>query len=55
MLAGSARLAIVIGGGAAVFALDAGLQGVFGVIAVGMVTFGTLTALAVSKAVWGVR
>jgi putative MATE family efflux protein len=55
VLAGSARLAIVICGGAAVFALDAGLHGVFGVIAVGMVAFGTLTALAVSKAVWGVR
>jgi len=55
VLAGSARLAIVIGGGVAVFALDAGLHAVFGVIAVAMVTFGTLTALAVSKAVWGVR
>ncbi len=55
VLAGSARLAIVIGGGAAVFALDAGLHAVFGVIAVGMVTFGALTAIAVRKAVWGVR
>ena len=55
VLAGTARLAIVICGGAATFALGAGLHAVFGVIAVGMVTFGTLTGLAVSKAVWGVR
>jgi hypothetical protein len=45
----------VIGGGAAVFAFDAGLASMFGVVAVGMIAFGTLTGLAVSRAVWGVR
>jgi len=55
VLAGTARLIIVVGGGAAVFALGAGLPVVFAVIAVGMVTYGTLTGLVVSKAVWGLR
>jgi putative MATE family efflux protein len=55
VLAGTVRLAIVIGGGAAVLAFDAGLASMFGVVAVGMIAFGTLTGLAVSRAVWGVR
>jgi Na+-driven multidrug efflux pump len=55
VLAGTARLAIVIGGGTAVFAFGAGLAAVFAVVALGMVVFGTLTALAVGRAVWGLR
>ena len=55
VLAGTARLAIVVAGGSAVLAAGAGLQSVFAVIAIAMLIFGALTALAVTRAVWGVR
>ena len=48
VLAGTARLAIVIIGGIAV----ATLQGVFATIAVGMVVFGALTMLFVKRTKW---
>jgi putative MATE family efflux protein len=48
MLAGTARLAVVIAGGA----LVASLQGVFAVIALGMVVFGGLTVLFVARERW---
>jgi putative MATE family efflux protein len=48
MLAGTSRLAIVIAGGA----LVASLQGVFGVIAVAMAAFGSLTMWFVARARW---
>jgi len=55
VLAGTARLLIVVAGGSAVLAAGAGLQSVFAVIAIAMLIFGVLTALAVTRAVWGVR
>jgi Na+-driven multidrug efflux pump len=48
VLAGTARLAVVIAGGA----LAASLQGVFAVIAFGIVAFGGLTVLFVARARW---
>ena len=48
VLAGTARLAVVIAGGA----LVASLQGVFAVIALGMVAFGGLTVLFVARERW---
>jgi len=55
VLAGTARLLIVVAGGSAVLAAGAGLQSVFAVIAIAMLFFGALTALAVARAVWGIR
>jgi putative MATE family efflux protein len=55
VLAGTARLAIVIAGGAAAVALGAPLGAVFGVITLGMLIYGTLSALAVRRTPWGAR
>lgn len=52
VLAGSARLAIVIAGGAAAVALGAPLSVIFGVIAVGMLAYGTMSAWAVHHTPW---
>ena len=48
MLAGTARLVLVIAGGA----LVASLQGVFAVIAAGMVVYGALTLWFAGRAEW---
>ena len=48
VLAGTARLALVLAGGFAV----ASLQGLFGVIAAAMAAFGLLTAWSVARAEW---
>ena len=48
VLAGTARLALVVAGGA----LVASLQGIFVVIALGMVVFGALTIWFVARAEW---
>ena len=48
VLAGTARLALVVAGGA----LVASLQGIFVVIALGMVVFGVLTIWFVARAEW---
>jgi Na+-driven multidrug efflux pump len=55
VLAGTARLAIVIAGGAAAVALGAPLGAVFGVITLGMLIYGTLSAWAVRRTPWGAR
>jgi Na+-driven multidrug efflux pump len=52
MLAGTARLLVVVLGGLIVFALDASLGWLFAVIAIGLTTLGTLTALAVHRTAW---
>ena len=52
VLAGSARLAIVIAGGAAAVALGAPLTAIFSVIAVGMLVYGTMSAWAVHRTPW---
>ena len=51
MLAGTARLAIVIAGGI----LAASLAGIFWTIAVGMAAYGVLTMAAVGRAKWAAR
>ncbi|MBI1943419.1 MAG: MATE family efflux transporter, partial [Betaproteobacteria bacterium] len=52
VLAGTARLAIVIAGGFAAVALGAALDWLFAVIAAGMIAWGALTAWAVRAADW---
>jgi putative MATE family efflux protein len=52
VLAGTARLAFVVAGALAVFALGTGLQGLFAVVALGMVILGSLTAAAVWRTGW---
>lgn len=52
VLAGTARLAIVIAGGAAVVALGVPLTALFSVIAVGMLVYGTMSAWAVHRTAW---
>jgi len=52
VLAGSARLAIVIAGGTAAVALGAPLTAIFSVIAVGMLVYGTMSAWAVHRTPW---
>ncbi len=52
VLAGTARLAIVIAGGAAAVALGAPLTAIFSVIAVGMLVYGTMSAWAVHRTPW---
>ena len=52
MLAGTARLAIVVAGGIVVLELAQPLGALFAVIACGIVLFGALTALAVYRAAW---
>jgi putative MATE family efflux protein len=53
VLAGTARLLVVVAGGAMVVALSGTLPALFAVIAGGLALFGALTALAVSKSAWG--
>ena len=52
VLAGTARLLVVVAGGAMVVALSGTLPALFAVIAGGLALFGGLTALAVYKAAW---
>lgn len=52
VLAGTARLAIVIAGGFAAISLGAPLSVVFGVIALGMLVYGTMSAWAVHRTAW---
>jgi Na+-driven multidrug efflux pump len=52
MLAGTARLLVVVLGGMILLALAAPLGWFFGVIALGLTTLGTLTALAVWRTSW---
>jgi putative MATE family efflux protein len=52
VLAGTARLVLVVAGGALVVALGGPLSGVFAVIAAGIVLFGLLIAAAVRGARW---
>jgi Na+-driven multidrug efflux pump len=53
MLAGTARLAVVVTGGLIVLKFALPLPGLFAVIAIGLVTLGLLTALAVLRTPWG--
>jgi putative MATE family efflux protein len=55
VLARTVQLVIVIGGGFFLLASGAGLGALFGLIAVGMVIFGTLSALAVARTDWARR
>jgi len=55
VLARTVQLVIVIGGGFVLLAAGTGLQAIFVLIAVGMVIFGTLSALAVARTSWGER
>jgi len=52
VLAATVRLAIAVGGGALVIAAGAPLWAMFVVIAVAMVAYGALTALAVTRTEW---
>jgi len=52
VLAGTARLFLVVGGAALVLALDGPLWSVFALVALGLVVFGSLTALAVQRTDW---
>jgi Na+-driven multidrug efflux pump len=55
VLAGTARLLLVVGGAALVLALRGPLWSVFALVAVGLVVFGSLTALAVQRTDWARR
>ena len=55
VLAGTARLVLVVAGGALVMQLAGPLPALFGVIALGLTVFGALTAYVVWKAPWGAR
>lgn len=55
VLARTVQLIIVIGGGFIALAAGAGLGAIFGLIALGMVIFGTLSGLAVARADWARR
>jgi putative MATE family efflux protein len=52
ILAGTARLVVVVGGGLVVIALDAPLAALFAVIACGMALYGVLSAVVVKKTAW---
>jgi len=52
MLAGTARLAVIVAGGSAVLALALPLGALFAVMALGMLVQGALTAIAVARADW---
>jgi len=52
MLSGTVRLLVVLVGGVAVLQLAAPLGWLFGVIALGLVTLGALTSLAVYRTSW---
>jgi putative MATE family efflux protein len=53
VLAGTARLAVVVAGGIAAVSLGAPLAALFALIAIGMAIFGGLTAWFVGRARWG--
>jgi putative MATE family efflux protein len=53
VLAGTARLAFVVGGAAIVMQLGGPLWALFAVIALGLALFGSLTAYVVHRASWG--
>jgi MATE family, multidrug efflux pump len=55
VLSRTVQLIIVIGGGFAVLAAGAQLGAIFALIALGLVVFGTLSALAVARTDWGTR
>ena len=55
VLSRTVQLIIVIGGGFAVLAAGAGLGAIFALIALGLVVFGTLSALAIARTDWGTR
>lgn len=55
VLARTVQLVIVIGGGFAVLAAGAELGAIFALIAIGLVVFGTLSALAVARTDWAAR
>jgi len=52
VLAGTARLVVVVGGGFALLAAGAGLGALFALIAAGLVVLGALAALAVARTDW---
>jgi Na+-driven multidrug efflux pump len=52
VLAGTVRLAVVVCGGFVLIGMGVGLGAIFALIALGMVIFGTLSALAVSRTRW---
>ncbi|MFM9888536.1 MAG: MATE family efflux transporter, partial [Burkholderiales bacterium] len=53
VLAGTARLAIALGGGWIVLALGGGLHALYIMIAIGLIAWGALTAVAVARTRWG--
>ena len=55
VLSRTVQLAIVIGGGFVVLAAGAGLGAIFALITLGLVIFGTLSALAVYRTSWAAR
>jgi putative MATE family efflux protein len=55
VLAGTARLAVVVVGGIVAVSLGAPLVALFALIALGLAVFGGLTAWFVARAVWGAR
>ncbi|MGH8706013.1 MAG: MATE family efflux transporter [Burkholderiales bacterium] len=55
VLAGTARLVIVVGGGFALLASGAGLDAIFVLVALGILVLGSLSGLAVARADWGRR
>jgi Na+-driven multidrug efflux pump len=55
VLAGTARLVLIVVGGFALLAAGAGLDAIFALIAVGMFVLGTLAALAVHRTSWAAR
>jgi putative MATE family efflux protein len=52
VLAGTVRLVLVVGGAAIALALDAPLWSIFALVGIGLVVFGSLTALAVKRTDW---
>ena len=55
VLARTVQLVIVIGGGFVLLAAGSSLGAIFVLIAVGMVVFGVLCALAIARTNWGER
>ena len=53
VLAGTVRLAIALGGGWIVLALGGGLHALYIMIAIGIIAWGALTAIAVARTRWG--
>ncbi len=55
VLARTIQLVVVIGGGFLLLASGAGLDALFGLVAVGIMIFGTLSGLAVARTNWARR